>query len=67
MQLVPILMAPLAIGLLGGGDKRFWLAMIVVNLAAFLLLALLCHGELYRGGRRRRGSRNSTCGSRSAA
>jgi hypothetical protein len=45
--LVPILMAPLAIGLLGGGDKRFWLAMIVVNLAAFLLLALLCHRELY--------------------
>ena len=46
--LLPIVMAPLAIGLLGGGDKRFWLAMILVNLAAFLLLALLCHGELYR-------------------
>ena len=47
VMLVPIVMAPLAIGLLGGGDKRFWLAMIVVNLAAFLLLALLCHRELY--------------------
>jgi hypothetical protein len=48
VMLVPILMAPLAIGLLGGGDKRFWLAMIVVNLAAFLLLALMCHRELYQ-------------------
>ncbi len=47
IMLVPILMAPLTIGLLGGGDRRFWLAMILVNLAAFLLLALLCHRELY--------------------
>ena len=47
-QLVPILVAPLSIGLLGAGDKLFWLAMIGVNLVAFLLLALLCHGELYR-------------------
>src|SRR5262245_32771229 len=47
-RLVPILVAPLSIGLLGGGDKVFWLAMIGVNLAAFVLLALLCHGELYR-------------------
>jgi hypothetical protein len=46
--LVPILVAPLSIGLLGAGDKTFWLAMIGINLAAFLLLALLCHGELYR-------------------
>jgi hypothetical protein len=46
-RLVPILVAPLAVGLLGG-DKVFWLAMIVVNLGAFLLLALLCHGDLYR-------------------
>ena len=48
VMLLPIVMAPLSIGLLGGGDKRFWLAMILVNVAAFLLLALLCHGELYR-------------------
>jgi hypothetical protein len=47
VRLVPILVAPLSVGLLGG-DKLFWLAMIVVNLATFLLLALLCHGELYR-------------------
>ncbi len=48
VMLLPIVMAPLAIGLLGGGDKRFWLAMVLVNVVAFLLLALLCHGELYR-------------------
>jgi hypothetical protein len=46
-RFVPILVAPLSIGLLGGGDKLFWLAMIIVNLAVFLLLSLLCHGELY--------------------
>jgi hypothetical protein len=48
-RLAPILVAPLSIGLLGG-DKLFWFAMIVVNILAFVLLALLCHGELY--GRR---------------
>jgi hypothetical protein len=48
VRLVPILVAPLSIGLLGGGDKTFWLAMICVNLAAFFLVALLCHGALYR-------------------
>jgi len=47
VRLVPILVAPLSVGLLGG-DRLFWLAMIGVNLAAFLLLALLCHGDLYR-------------------
>jgi hypothetical protein len=46
-RLVPIAAAPLSIGLLGG-DKKFWLAMIVLNIVAFGLLALLCHGELYR-------------------
>jgi hypothetical protein len=46
--LVPILVAPLSIGLLGAGDRSFWLAVIGINLAAFLLVALLCHGELYR-------------------
>jgi hypothetical protein len=46
-RLLPILVAPLSIGLLGG-DRVFWLAMIVLNLVVFVLLALLCHGELYR-------------------
>ena len=46
IRFVPILVAPLSIGLLGSGDKVFWLAVVGVNLVAFLLLALLCHGEL---------------------
>ena len=46
-RLVPFAVAPLAVGLLGG-QRPYWLALIAVNLAAFVLLALLCHGELYR-------------------
>ncbi len=38
---------PLAISLLGG-NKSFWLGMIVINLLVFFLFALACHGELYR-------------------
>src|SRR5207237_819488 len=45
VRLVPILVAPLAIALLGG-DRRFWLAVVLVNLLASLLLALLCAGGL---------------------
>ena len=47
VRLVPFAVVPLAISVLGGG-KTFWLAVIVINLTAFLLLALLCHGALYR-------------------
>jgi hypothetical protein len=46
-QLVPIPIAILAVTLLSGA-RQFWLVVIVVNLVAFVLLALLCHGELYR-------------------
>jgi hypothetical protein len=44
---VPFVVAPLAIGLLGR-DHVFWAAMIAINLVAFFLLAMLCHGEVYR-------------------
>jgi len=44
--LVPFAVAPLAVSLIGG-DKVFWLAMIALNLVAFALLTLMCHGELY--------------------
>jgi hypothetical protein len=44
---VPIPIAVLAISLLSG-ERQFWLVVIAVNLVAFFLLALLCHGELYR-------------------
>jgi hypothetical protein len=46
-RLVPLVVAPLSVGLLGG-QRPYWLALVGVNLAAFVLLALLCHGELYR-------------------
>src|SRR5262249_5506664 len=45
-RLAPIAVAPLAVGLLDDS----WLAAIIVSLAAFMALALACHGELY--GRR---------------
>jgi hypothetical protein len=44
---VPFVVAPLAIGLLGIGQV-FWAGMIALNLIAFFLLATLCHGEVYR-------------------
>ena len=46
-RLVPFVVAPLSVALLGG-QRPYWLALVAVNLAAFVLLALLCHGELYR-------------------
>jgi hypothetical protein len=50
-RLVPFVVAPLSVALLGG-QRPYWLALVAVNLAAFVLLALLCHGELYRRHRR---------------
>jgi hypothetical protein len=47
LRLVPYAVAPLAISLLGG-TKAYWLVTIVLNLAAFVLIALACHGEAYR-------------------
>jgi hypothetical protein len=47
VRLVPFAVAPVAISVLGG-DRANWLAVIVINLLAFLLLALVCHGALYR-------------------
>jgi hypothetical protein len=46
-NLVPIPVAVLAVSLLSG-ERQYWLVAVVVNLVALLLLALLCHGELYR-------------------
>ena len=46
VRLVPFVLAPLTIGVLGG-DKMFWLVTIVVNLVGVFLLTLVCHGELY--------------------
>jgi hypothetical protein len=46
-RLVPFAVAPIAISVLGG-DKVYWLAVIAINLAAFVLLTLVCHSALYR-------------------
>ena len=46
LKIVPFLVAPLAISLIGG-DRAYWLACIVLNLLALFVLALACHGELY--------------------
>ncbi|QHO76360.1 hypothetical protein ACH79_30860 [Bradyrhizobium sp. CCBAU 051011] len=49
VRFVPFAVAPLAVSLIGG-EKVFWVTMIALNLVAFALLTLMCHGELY--GRR---------------
>jgi len=46
VRFVPFAVAPLAVSLIGG-EKVFWLTIIVLNLVAFALLTLLCHGEVY--------------------
>ena len=46
IKIVPFLVAPLAISLIGG-DREYWLPCIALNLLALFVLALACHGELY--------------------
>jgi hypothetical protein len=47
LRLLPYVLAPLAISLFGSG-KTYWLANILLNLVAFALISLACHGEAYR-------------------
>jgi len=46
LKVLPFLVAPLAITLLGG-DREYWLATMALNLLALFALALACHGEVY--------------------
>jgi hypothetical protein len=46
IRAVPFLAAPLAITLIGG-DREYWMVTIALNLVAFFLFALACHGEVY--------------------
>ena len=46
VRFVPFAVAPLAVSLIGG-EKVFWVTTIALNLVAFALLTLMCHGELY--------------------
>jgi spermidine synthase len=45
-RLVPIVVAPVALTLLS--IVKFWALVIVLNIAAFAVLCLFCHSELYR-------------------
>ncbi len=47
LRLLPFILAPLAISILGG-DKVHWITIVLLNLFAFALIALACHGEAYR-------------------
>src|SRR5262249_12615876 len=46
-RLAPIVVAPVAVTLLGS-VKPHWLAAIAFNLLTLAILTLVCHGELYR-------------------
>jgi hypothetical protein len=47
LRLLPYVLTPLAFSVLGGA-KVHWLTIIALNLTAFTLIALACHGEAYR-------------------
>jgi hypothetical protein len=47
LRLLPYVLAPLAISVFGSG-KTYWFANVLLNLTAFTLIALACHGEAYR-------------------
>jgi spermidine synthase len=47
LRLLPYVLAPLAISVFGSG-KTYWLANVLLNLTAFTLISLACHGEAYR-------------------
>ena len=47
LRLLPYVLTPIAISVLGG-DKVYWLAIILLNLTGFTMIALACHGEAYR-------------------
>lgn len=46
LRLQPFIIAPLAIGLLGGA-RAFWLVVLVLDLALLAVTAMICHRELY--------------------
>ena len=46
IKIVPFLVAPLAISLLGG-EREYWVAVIALNLLTLFVLTLACHGAAY--------------------
>jgi spermidine synthase len=47
LRLLPYILTPLAISVLGAG-KTYWFAVVLLNLFAFTLISLACHSEAYR-------------------
>jgi hypothetical protein len=47
LRFIPYAVVPLVTSVLGG-DASIWLVLLVLNLTAFVLIALACHGEAYR-------------------
>jgi spermidine synthase len=47
LRLLPYVLTPLAVSVFGSG-KTYWFAVILLNLTAFTLISLACHGEAYR-------------------
>jgi predicted O-methyltransferase YrrM len=47
LRLLPYVLTPLAVSVFGSG-KAYWFAVILLNLTAFTLISLACHGEAYR-------------------
>ncbi len=46
VQLQPIVVAPLVIGLMGGA-RAYWLVAILLSLGTFVISTMICHRELY--------------------
>ena len=46
IKMVPFVVAPLAITLIGA-NREYWAAAMTLNLVALFVLALACHGEVY--------------------
>jgi SAM-dependent methyltransferase len=46
VRLQPIVLLPLAIGLMGGA-RTYWYAAILISLGTFLISTMICHRELY--------------------
>ena len=44
VRLIPVVVAPLAVSMVGGIS---WVTTMAINLVAFTMLTLACHGELY--------------------
>lgn len=47
LRLLPYVIAPVTISVLGGA-REYWFTVMALNVTAFVIAALACHGEAYR-------------------